>query len=177
METICQVQNVSRLDWAKPVATILGHRNAWFPVNSRGRCTTPSCCQIHWNECNAWRTTNFYQENHMTAEIPITSSKNTIKSNQIKSNQIKSNHHNFKPFNFQGLCCLNRSVWSQEQVHSTSGFTSGCHTFAFLEGVTWESPRSQQGPPPTLKVAKTSKHVTIFPTCPSIPFIEMPLKW
>lgn len=72
------------------------------------------------------------RKQYRTAEIPITSSENTIKSNQI----------NFKRFNFHWLCCLNRSVWSQEQVHSTSGFTSGCHTFAFLEAVTWEPPRS-----------------------------------
>lgn len=166
METIWQIHNVSRLDWAKPVAMILGHRNAWFPVNSRGRCTTPSCSHIHWNERNAWRTTNPYKENN------IWQLKFQLRVAKTPSNQIKSSHYNFKPFkrfNFQGLRCLNRSVWSQEQVHSTSGFTSGCHTFAFLEGVTWESPRSQQGPPPTLKVAKTSKHVTIFPTCPSIP--------
>ena len=98
------------------------------------------------------------RKQYMTAEIPITS-----------TNTIKSNHYNFKRFDFHWLCCLNRSVWSQEQVHSTSGFTSGCHTFAFLEGVTWESPRSQQGPPPTLKVAKTSKHVAIVPHAPAFP--------
>ena len=161
METICQVHNVSHLDWAKPVATILGHRNAWFPVNSRGRCTTPSCSQIHWNECNAWRTTNLYQEYHMTAEIPITST-NTIKSNQI----------NFKRFNFQG-CAASIVVF---------GVKSKCTPPpASPQGVThlhfWRlSPGNRRGHgkvhhPPSrwLKPRNMSPCTTSF--------IEMPLKW
>ena len=138
---------MSRLDWAKPLATILGHRNAWFPVNNRGRCTTPSCSHVHWNECNAWRTSNL-QETIWELKLQL----------QTLS---KSNHYNFKTLpTSKGRASI---VVFGVKSKCTPPPTSPQQVIHLQPRQNlYRKPRSKQGPPPTLKVAKTSKHITIY---------------